>query len=88
MKVATNPALWTPLSLVQAGITVVLCRVQAGHGLTSRLAAMGFLSGMRVQVCHNDRNGPVILGINGNRMILGRGMADKILVDDYIRTVT
>ncbi|MDZ4200073.1 MAG: FeoA family protein [Kiritimatiellia bacterium] len=77
-----NPALWMPLSLVPTGRSVLLRRVQAGHGLTSRLTAMGLLPGVRVQVCHNDRNGPVVLGLNGSRLMLGRGMADKMSVED------
>jgi ferrous iron transport protein A len=77
-----NPALWMPLSLVPAGRSVLLRRVQAGRGLISRLAAMGLLPGVRVQVCHNDRNGPIILGLNGSRLMLGRGMADKMSVED------
>jgi ferrous iron transport protein A len=77
-----NPALWMPLSLVPAGRSVRLCRVQACGGLAARLTAMGLLPGTQVQVCHNDRNGPVILGVNGNRLMLGRGMAEKVSVAD------
>ncbi len=77
-----NPALWMPLSLVPSGRSVLLRRVRAGQGLSSRLAAMGLLPGVRVQVCHNDRNGPVIIGINGSRVMLGRGMTDKVTVED------
>ena len=78
-----NPALWMPLSLAPSGRSVLLRRVRAGHdGLTSRLAALGLLPGVRVLVCHNDRNGPVILGLNGSRLMLGRGMADKMSVED------
>ncbi|MGI6098605.1 MAG: FeoA family protein [Kiritimatiellia bacterium] len=77
-----NPALWMPLSLVPAGHSVRLRRVQAGSGLASRLTAMGLLPGTQIQVCHNDRNGPVILGLNGNRLMLGRGMAEKVSVED------
>ena len=77
-----NPALWMPLSLVPAGHSVVLRRVRAGDGLNSRLAAMGFLPGARGRVCQNNRNGPVILMINGSRIMLGRGMAEKLSVED------
>ncbi len=81
-----NPALWMPLGMVPTGRSVLLRRVQTGHGLSSRLAAMGLLPGMRVQVCHNDRNGPVILGINGSRVMLGRGTANKLSVEDTSET--
>jgi ferrous iron transport protein A len=71
-----------PLSVVAAGRSVVLRRVNAGRGLTSRLAAMGFFPGLEVHVHRNDRNGPVVLGVAGSRVMLGRGMAEKIYVED------
>ena len=73
---------WMPLSLAPAGRSVRFRRVQAGHGLNSRLAAMGLLPGVQFQICHNDRRGPVIIGVNGNRLVLGRGMAEKVAVED------
>ena len=77
-----NPALWMPLSMVPTGRSVLLRRVQAGHGLTSRLAALGLLPGVRVHVCRNDRSGPVVLGVAGSRLMLGHGMAQKMYVED------
>ena len=76
-----NPAMWMPLSLVPEA-PGVLRRVQAGEGLAARLTAMGLLPGAQVQVYHNDHDGPVILGINGSRLMLGRGMAEKVSVED------
>lgn len=78
----TNPALWMPLSMVSAGRSVVLRRVNAGRGLVSRLTSMGLIPGVEVHVHRNDRNGPVVLGVAGNRFMLGRGMADKMSVED------
>jgi Fe2+ transport system protein FeoA len=77
-----NPALWMPLSVVSEGRSVVLRRVKAGRGLTSRLAAMGLIPGVEVHVHRNDRNGPVVLGVAGSRVMLGRGMAQKMCVED------
>ncbi|MBN1676178.1 MAG: ferrous iron transport protein A [Kiritimatiellae bacterium] len=77
-----NPALLMPLGAVPAGRSVVLRRVQGGRGLTSHLAAMRLLPGVRAQVCRNDRTGPVLLGVNGSRMMLGRGMAEKVWVQE------
>lgn len=71
-----------PLSLVSVGRSVVLQRVRAGRGLTSRLAAMGLVPGATVHVHRNDRNGPVVLGVHGARLMLGRGMAEKMAVQD------
>jgi len=79
-----NPAAWMPLGLVRSGSEVVLRRIQAGHGIASRLTAMGLFVGARFQVCRNDRRGPVILGINGCRVIIGRMMAAKLMVEDAV----
>jgi Fe2+ transport system protein FeoA len=78
---ATNPALWMPLSMVASGRSVVFRRAWAGQGLASRLAAMGLVPGVEVHVYRNDRNGPVVLGIAGSRVMLGRGMAEKLSVE-------
>ncbi|NLL83739.1 MAG: ferrous iron transport protein A [Lentisphaerae bacterium] len=77
-----NPAHLMPLSLIPTGHSVVLRRVGAGDGIASRLAAMGVLPGTTIEVRHNDRHGPIILGVNGGRVMLGRGMASKMSVQD------
>jgi Fe2+ transport system protein FeoA len=77
-----HPGLCMPLSLVSTGCSVVLRHIRAGCGLTSRLAAMGLIPGATVHVYRNDRNGPVVLGLHGGRVMLGRGMANKISVEE------
>jgi Fe2+ transport system protein FeoA len=74
-----------PLSLVPTGHSVRLRCVQAGSGLNSRLTAMGLLPGTRYRCATTTADGPVILGINGNRLMLGRGMAEKVSVEDEAR---
>ncbi|MFN2351351.1 MAG: ferrous iron transport protein A [Kiritimatiellia bacterium] len=71
-----------PLSLAMPGRSVVLRRVRGGHGLTSRLAALGLLPGVVVDVCNNDRHGPLVVSLKGSRLMLGRGMADKLAVEE------
>ena len=58
-------------------------RIQAihgGHGLRRRLSAMGLVPGMEVEVVRNDHGGPLIVEVLDTRLMLGRGMAHKILV--------
>ncbi len=69
-----------PLSQVRDGGTVRLARVDAGHGLNGRLAAMGLFRGVEITVLRNEHPGPFIVSVKGTRVILGRGMAQKILV--------
>jgi Fe2+ transport system protein FeoA len=70
-----------PLSTVLAGTSVVLRRIRAGQELESRLLAMGFVPGETVTVCRNAAHGPLVVGVKGSRIMLGRGMAEKIAVD-------
>ena len=71
-----------PLSQVAEGKTVVLVRVDAGHGLNNRLAVMGLLPNTRFEVVNNHHPGPFVISLKGSRMVLGRGMANKIMVSE------
>ncbi len=70
-----------PLGFARPGSSVVLRRINAGHGLASRLSAMGFVPGVNIEVCRNNRHGPLVVGLKGVRIMLGRGMADKMSVE-------
>ena len=70
-----------PLSSVRAGSSVVLRRIRAGQELEARLLAMGFVPGERLEVCRNHPHGPLLVGVKGSRVMLGRGMADKMAVE-------
>jgi Fe2+ transport system protein FeoA len=74
-----------PLSTIQSGKTVKLVNIEAGRGLNSRLAAMGLLPNMEITVLNNGHPGPFVISVKGSRIMLGRGMADKIMVNscDY-----
>ncbi len=69
-----------PLSQVPEGSTVTIAAVLGGRGLRSRLTTMGMLPKSRISVVHNGRSGPFVISIKNTRMVLGRGIADKIMV--------
>jgi ferrous iron transport protein A len=69
-----------PLSVVPAGQMVKLVAIDAGHGLRSRLLAMGLVPNVRITVVSNNHPGPFVLSVKGTKMVLGRGMAHKIMV--------
>jgi ferrous iron transport protein A len=69
-----------PLTTVQVGRRVKLVSVDAGHGLNGRLAAMGLVAGVEIEVLRNARSGPFLIAVKGTRIMLGRGMANKIMV--------
>jgi len=69
-----------PLTIIQTGRRVKLVSVDAGEGLSGRLSALGLIPGAEVEVLSNTAHGPVILMIGESRIMLGRGMAQKIRV--------
>ena len=69
------------LTEIPAGRTVRLVKVDAGYGLNSRLAAMGLLANVFVEVLRNDFHGQLIVRVKSTKVVLGRGMAQKVLVN-------
>ncbi|MCK4752325.1 MAG: ferrous iron transport protein A [Planctomycetes bacterium] len=69
-----------PLSAVKAGQTVTLTNIDAGRGLNSRLASMGLLPNVCITVVRNTDFGPIMIKVKGSKMMLGKGMAQKIMV--------
>jgi len=69
-----------PLSTVGPGETVKIAGVDAGRGLNSRLAAMGLVPNAQVTVVSNNRPGPFVVSVKDSKIMLGRGMAQKIMV--------
>lgn len=69
-----------PLSMVQAGETVKIARIEAGRGLNSRLVSMGLVPNIQITVVKNTHPGPFVISIKDSKMMLGRGMANKIMV--------
>jgi Fe2+ transport system protein FeoA len=68
------------LSTVTDGQKVMLVSIDAGRGLKSRLASMGLLPNTEITVISNKHPGPFMISVKKTKMMLGRGMADKILV--------
>ena len=70
-----------PLSSVQAGERVRIARIRAEcRGLANRLASMGLMVNVEITVVNNGHPGPFVVGVRESKVVLGRGMADKIMV--------
>ena len=69
-----------PLSMVKVGEKVKLVSVNAGHGLKSRLTAMGLVPDVEITVASSGHSGPCVIDVMGSKIVLGRGMAHKIMV--------
>ena len=71
-----------PLSQAKSGEKVRLVRVEAGRGLSNRLVAMGILPNELIVVVNNRHPGPFVINVKGSKIMLGRGMAQKIIVSN------
>lgn len=68
------------LAKLNAGDHCTVERILAGGTATKRLYEMGFNTGAEVRILKNDR-GPIIVSLGNNKVALGRGLAEKMLVD-------
>jgi ferrous iron transport protein A len=69
------------LSEITTGKEVTLTGVQVGRELTSRLTSLGLTPGVVVQVLQNHGRGPIIINVRGTHVALGRGEAEKLMVE-------
>ena len=69
------------LTEVGTGVTVRIDTIDGGRGMTGRLASMGLVPGVEVEVISGRRGGPVLVGLHGCRIAIGCGMADRIVVE-------
>ena len=69
------------LSNVAEGRTVKFVKIDAGRGLKSRLTAMGLVPNIQLTVIRNSQAGPFVINVRGSKLMLGRGMAAKIIVE-------
>jgi len=70
-----------PLALVSPGDEVTVVNVRAGFGLSRRLADMGLTPGTQIRVVNSQMHGPVLIEFRGSKLALGRGIAQKIMVE-------
>ena len=70
------------LTEMEDGQTGIIVSVLGGKILTKRLADLGITSGTGVKVIRRTLfSGPVQVEVAGSRLVLGNGLASKILVE-------
>ncbi|MEW6659966.1 MAG: FeoA domain-containing protein [Thermodesulfobacteriota bacterium] len=69
-----------PLAQVPSGQRVRITGYQGGRMLRARLLALGLNLGREVDILQNNR-GLIIVGLNGGRVALGRGISQKVLTE-------
>jgi len=74
-----------PLATVCPGRKVRIVSLLAGRGLQRRLMDMGLNIGSEVEVISSIGRGPLLIACRETRLMVGFGMAKKIMVDsiDY-----
>jgi len=70
-----------PLAMVCPGEEVRVVDIRAGRGLARRLTDMGLTPGTTLRVLSSHMPGPIIIDLRGTRLVLGGGVAQKILVE-------
>lgn len=67
------------LAGLAAGQDAVVTGFLGGRKLQGRLLSLGLIPGQRLTVCQNN-GASLIISLNGNKMVLGRGVSQKVLV--------
>ncbi len=70
------------LSNTKVGKTYRLVRLVGGQGFRERISSMGLSSGVKFRIITNSGHGPVGLEVRNTKLGIGRGMAEKITVEE------
>ena len=68
-----------PLSELREGESAVVVVIEGGDEFTRRLAEMGVSTRTPLKVIRG--RGPMIVEVKGHRLMLGRGMVPRIMVE-------
>jgi len=69
-----------PLSRAKKGQFVTVKTFSGGRNFKEKLINLGILPGIKIEVLSNNNGGPLILRVKEAKIVLGHGMAEKILV--------
>lgn len=70
------------LTALRSGQTAHVARIGAGAKARVRLASLGLIPGSSLLVVANPGIGPLLLSVGESRIMVERGVADKVLVDE------
>ncbi len=69
-----------PLSALKSGERGVVKAILGGAGAHRNLMDLGIVVGKEIKVVKNS-GGAVLVAVNGTKLVVGRGLAMKVLVD-------
>lgn len=70
------------LSLANEDKKLKVVQVREQSKLSKKLCDLGIYNDSELRIVKNDISGPVIVEVKGSKIILGRGQAQKIMVED------
>ena len=70
-----------PLDAAKQGEHLVIKEITGGSGARMRLLTMGLRIGDKVEVITNQNRGQMVIAVDFKRFVLGKGLAEKILVE-------
>lgn len=70
------------LSEARVGRTYRLINLAGGQSFREKIAAMGLNAGVKFRIITNSGHGPVGLEVRNTKLGIGRGMAEKIVVEE------
>jgi Fur family ferric uptake transcriptional regulator len=70
-----------PLTLAKPGERLVIKEISGGAGAKMRLLTMGLRTDDKIEVITNNSQGQVAIAADLKRYVLGRGLAEKIMVE-------
>lgn len=68
------------LNEIHQGKSARILRIDGGLMVRRKLLQMGIVPGIPVKVLRKAEKGPMLLSVLGNQLILGEGMAQKVVV--------
>lgn len=72
----------TTLTDIKEHRTGIIVSIQGGKMATKRLADLGLTTGAIIRVLRKSLfSGPVEIEVGGSKLVLGRGLASKIIVE-------
>ena len=69
------------LSRIDPDQEVTLIDITGGRGIRSKLYSMGLVPGVSVRVLNRNGHDPLIVAVKDSRLVIGQGMAGKIIVE-------
>ena len=68
------------LEKLENGKRGVVCKIDGGEGARDHLLQLGIVPGVPVRMIQQDKRGPILVEVLGTKVMLGRKIAEKVLV--------